>query len=134
MARALLNRVAFILANVVVMVVLHGNSRQFWPKIPYLSLRDESIAEHTRLLLNTLAIVTVGQAAVGRLPRERLLPRAVVLVALPLSLPALILFGQKVLRLTGKTAETYNLSLVPLLPVGAVLLEDAVVAAQQGSA
>ncbi|MCU0493255.1 MAG: hypothetical protein MUD01_16840 [Chloroflexaceae bacterium] len=124
MARTFLGKVGFILANVVVMVILHGNSRQFWPKIPWLSLRNESIREHCRLLFNTLAVVTAGQAALGKLPRERVLPRLVVLAALPVSLPLLILFGQKVLRLEGAAAERYNLGLVPLLPIGAMVLED----------
>ncbi|GAB4194486.1 MAG: hypothetical protein OHK0022_10520 [Roseiflexaceae bacterium] len=118
------DRLAFVLGNVLVMIILHGNSRQFWPKIPFLSLRNESIAEHCRLLFNTLAVVTAGQAALGRLPRTRRLPRLVTLAALPLALPALILFGQKVLRLRGRAGETYNLALVPLLPVGAMLLEE----------
>ncbi|MFQ3683566.1 MAG: hypothetical protein SNJ51_14975, partial [Roseiflexus sp.] len=69
MIGALLNRLAFIAANVVVMIILHGNSRQWWPKIPCLSLRNESVGEHTRLLFNTLAVVTVAQASIGRLPR-----------------------------------------------------------------
>jgi hypothetical protein len=127
MKRIVLRKIGFVFANILVMIVLHGNSRQFWPKIPYLSLRDESIREHCRLLFNTLAIVTVAQAALGKLPRERRLPRAIVLVALPAALPLLILFGQRVLRLQGAPAERYNLSLVPLLPIGAVALEDALV-------
>jgi hypothetical protein len=125
--RIVVGKMGFVLANIFVMIVLHGNSRQFWPKIPYLSLRDESIREHCRLLFNTLAVVTVGQAALGTFPRERRLPRAIVLVALPAALPLLILFGQRVLRLQGAPAERYNLSLVPLLPIGAVVLEDALV-------
>ncbi len=128
--RTVLRKLAFVLANVVVMVILHGNSRQFWPKIPYLSLRNESIPEHCRLLFNTLAVVTLGQAAIRRLPRERWLPRALVLLALPASLPLLILFGQKVLRLRGQAAETYNLTLVPLLPIGATALEEVLVRRQ----
>ncbi|MEN9938323.1 MAG: hypothetical protein RLZZ387_4902 [Chloroflexota bacterium] len=107
----------FTLANMVVMVVLHGNSRQWWPKIPYLSLRDESVAEHCRLLFNTLAVVTLGQALLGRLPRERVAPRAALLVALPLALPALIALGRHGLRLRPPALERYYLSLVPLLPL-----------------
>jgi hypothetical protein len=118
------HKIPFIASNMLVMVILHGNSRQFWPKIPLLSLRNESIPEHCRLLFNTLAVVTLGQAMFGRLPRERWLPRAVVLAALPASLPLLIAFGDKVLQLRGQAAERYNLSLVPLLPLGAILLED----------
>jgi hypothetical protein len=120
----MLGKLGFILANIFVMIVLHGNSKQFWPKIPWLSLRDESIAEHTRLLFNTLTVVSLGQALLGRLPRQRWLPRLVVILTIPASLPALILFGQRVLRLKGSHAETYNLSLVPLLPIAAVVLED----------
>lgn len=130
MLRKIANKFAFVLANVFVMVILHGNSRQFWPKIPYLSLRNESIAEHSRLLFNTLAVVTVGQALLGRLPPERRLPRIVVLAALPAALPLLILFGQRVLRLEGEAAERYNLGLVPLLPIGAMILEERLVARQ----
>jgi hypothetical protein len=114
----------YVLANMLVMIILHGNSKQFWPKIPYLSLRDESTAEHTRLLFNTLGVVTLGQALIGRLPRRRWLPRAIVLAAVPASLPALIFFGQKVLRLRGTAGEIYNLSMVPLLPIAAVVLEE----------
>jgi hypothetical protein len=117
-------RIGYVLANMVVMVILHGNSKQFWPKIPCLSLRDESTAEHTRLVFNTMAIVTVGQALIGRLPRRRWLPRAIVLAAIPASLPALIFFGQRVLRLKGTAGEVYNLAMVPLLPVAAVALEE----------
>lgn len=128
MIRNIAEKAGFVLANVGVMVVLHGNSKQFWPKIPYLSLRNESVPEHMRLLFNTLAIVTAGQAALGRLPRERWVPRGAVLAALPMALPALIWFGQKVLRLQGRAAEAYNLGLVPLLPVGAMALEEVLVA------
>jgi hypothetical protein len=53
MIGAVLNRLVFIVANVLVMIILHGNSRQWWPKIPYLSLRDESVGEHTRLLFRS---------------------------------------------------------------------------------
>lgn len=128
MIRTILRVLGFVAANVLVMVVLHGNSRQWWPKIPYLSLRDESVGEHCRLLFNTLALVTVGQAALGRLPPERWLPRALALVALPASLPLLIFFGRRVLRLRGAAAERYNLSLVPLLPLAAAIGEGALVA------
>uniref|UniRef100_UPI002ACE379C hypothetical protein n=1 Tax=Chloroflexus sp. TaxID=1904827 RepID=UPI002ACE379C len=117
----------FVVANVLVMIILHGNSRQFWPKIPYLSLRNESTAEHTRLLFNTLLVVTIGQALIGKLPRERWLPRGIVLAALPASLPALIFFGQRVLRLEGEASERYNLSLVPLLPIAATVLEEVLI-------
>lgn len=123
--RSAAERGAYVLANMLVMIILHGNSRQFWPKIPLLSLRDESVFEHTRLLYNTFGVVTLVQAAAGRLPRERRLPRALVVALLPLALPVLILFGQRVLRLRGAAAERYNLSMVPLLPLAAVLLEDA---------
>lgn len=122
------DRLAFVLANVLVMIVLHGNSRQFWPKIPFLSLRNEGVAEHSRLLFNTLALVTVAQVGLGRLPRSRRMPRMVALVALPLALPALIFFGQHVLRLRDRAAETYHLALVPLLPVAALALEEALAA------
>lgn len=125
MKRSVLGKIGFVLTNVVVMVILHGNSKQFWPRIPYLSLRDESTGEHTRLLFNTLAVSTALQALVGRLPRERWLPRALVIGVIPASLPALMFFGQKVLRLKGQAAEAYNLALVPLLPIAAVAVEDA---------
>lgn len=121
-------RAGYLLANVLVMVILHGNSRQFWPKVPYLSLRDESTAEHMRLLLNTLALVSLGQALAGRLPRRRALPRAVAVAVIPASLPALLFLGRRVLGLRGGAAEAYNLALVPLLPVAAMALEDAVAA------
>jgi hypothetical protein len=117
-------RIGYVLANVIVMIILHGNSKQFWPKIPYLSLRNESTAEHTRLLFNTLGLVTLGQALIGRLPRRLWLPRAIVLGAIPASLPALIFFGQRVLRLKGQAGEAYNLALVPILPVAALALEE----------
>jgi hypothetical protein len=125
--RVVLGKLGFILSNVLVMIVLHGNSKQFWPKIPYLSLRNESTAEHSRLLFNTLAVVTVLQALVRQLPRGRWLPRAAVLVVMPALLPLLIFFGQQVLKLEGKQAETYNLSLVPMLPIGAMVIEDRLV-------
>lgn len=127
MLRYVLGKLGFVLAHIAVMIVLHGNSRQFWPRIPYLSLRNESIAEHTRLLFNTQLVVTIAQALLGRLPPERRLPRAIVLVALPLALPLLILFGQKVLRLEGPAAERYYLALVPVLPAGAVVVEELLV-------
>jgi hypothetical protein len=120
-------RIGYVLANVVVMIILHGNSKQFWPKIPYLSLRNESTVEHTRLLFNTIGLVTIGQALVGRLPRRRWLPRAIVLAAIPASLPALIFFGQRVLKLQGQAGEIYNLVLVPILPIAALALEETLV-------
>ena len=118
-------KIGYILSNILVMVILHGNSKQFWPKIPYLSLRNESIGEHVRLIFNTLSVTTLAQALLGRLPRERWLPRALTIGVIPAALPAMILFGQKVLRLKGQSAEVYNLSLVPLLPLAAVAVEDA---------
>lgn len=127
MGKRILRGLGFVVANVIVMIILHGNSRQFWPKIPYFSLRNESTAEHTRLLFNTLLVVTIGQALIGKLPRERWLPRGIVLAALPASLPALIFFGQRVLRLQGDAGERYNLSLVPLLPIAATVLEEVLV-------
>ncbi len=122
------SKLTFVIANILVMIILHGNSRQFWPKIPYLSLRDESISEHMRLLFNTLLIVTAIQCVPGWLPRQRWLPRLVLLVALPALLPLLILAGQHLLRLKGRNAERYNLALVPLLPILAVVLEDTLTA------
>lgn len=124
MQRRLLRSAGFMLGTILTMIILHGNSRQFWPKIPYLSLRDESIAEHTRLLFNTLAIVTLVQAVIGRLPRKRWAVRAGIVVGMPAALPALILFGQRVLKLQGTRAEAYNLSMVPLLPLAAVIIEE----------
>ncbi len=128
MWRAVFDRVVFVLMNMVVMVILHGNSKQFWPKIPYLSLRDESTAEHTRLVFNTLAISTLIQALLGRLPRERWLPRVLVLGVVPAMLPAVIFFGQKVLRLRGAAGDRYNLAMVPLLPIAAVAVEEGLAA------
>ncbi len=129
MTGAVLNRLAFVVSNVVVMIILHGNSRQWWPKIPYLSLRNESVGEHTRLLFNTLAVVTVAQASIGQLPRERWLPRALTLGVIPALLPSLIWLGQSGLRLKGAIAERYNLALVPILPIAAVVVEDRLAAA-----
>lgn len=114
----------FVLLNIIVMVILHGNSRQFWPKIPYLSLRNESTSEHCRLLFNTLSLVSLIQFLLGRLQREQWLARLVTIGAIPASLPLLLLFGHKVLGLRGKAAETYHLSLVPILPLAATVLED----------
>lgn len=125
MLRAILGKTGYVLANVVVMVILHGNSRQFWPKLPYLSLRDESTGEHVRLLFNTLSLTTLFQAALGRLPRSRWLARALTIGVIPALLPALLLLGQRVLGLKGQAAEAYNLSLVPLLPIAAVAVEEA---------
>lgn len=122
------NDLMFVVANILVMIILHGNSRQFWPKIPYLSLRDESMSEHMRLLFNTLLVVTAIQFVFGRLPRQHWLPRLMVLVALPALLPVLILAGQRLLRLKGRNAERYNLALVPLLPILAVVFENALTA------
>ncbi len=124
MGQRILRSLGFTIANVIVMIILHGNSRQFWPKIPYLSLRNESTAEHTRLLFNTMMVVTIGQALIGQLPRERWLPRGIVLAVFPALLPALIFLGQRVLRLQGDAGERYNLSLVPLLPIAASVLEE----------
>jgi hypothetical protein len=129
MIGAVLNRLVFIVANVLVMIILHGNSRQWWPKIPYLSLRDESVGEHTRLLFNTLAVVTAGQALIGRLPRTRWLPRALTLGVVPALLPGLIWLGRSGLRLKGAVAERYNLAVVPILPVLAMVVEDRLAAA-----
>lgn len=128
MMKRILRSLGFVAANVIVMIILHGNSKQFWPKIPYLSLRNESIAEHTRLLFNTMALVTLGQALIGKLPRERWLPRGIVLAVFPALLPALIFFGQRVLRLQGDAGERYNLSLVPLLPIAASVVEEVLTA------
>lgn len=124
MVRSIFGKLAFILANVFVMIILHGNSKQFWPKIPYFSLKNESVAEHSRLLFNTLLVVSVGQLLIGKLPPERRLPRLLVLLAMPAALPLLIFFGQRILKLEGEAAERYNLGLVPLLPIGAMILED----------
>lgn len=123
--RPILGKAGYVLANMFVMVILHGNSKQFWPKVPLLSLRDESTGEHTRLLFNTLGVTTALQAALGRLPRERWLARALTLGVIPALLPALMFLGQRVLRLEGQRAEVYNLSLVPLLPIAAVVVEEA---------
>lgn len=126
MLRAILGKLGFVATNVVVMVVLHGNSKQFWPKIPLLSLRNESVGEHVRLIFNTLTITTLLQAATGRLPRARWLPRALTVGLVPAMLPALLFLGHRVLRLKGQAAEVYNLAMVPLLPVAAVAVEEAI--------
>lgn len=118
-------------ANMVVMVALHGNSRQWWPKIPFLSLRNESIAEHSRLLFNMLAVVTAGEAAFGKFSRERRRPRLLMLLALPALLPLLVLFGRHILRLDEKKLEIYYLSMVPILPLGAAIVEEVVVARKE---
>ncbi|HMQ33229.1 MAG TPA: hypothetical protein PKD53_21030 [Chloroflexaceae bacterium] len=125
MTRNPLGKAGYVLANIVVMIILHGNSKQFWPKIPYLSLRDESTGEHVRLLFNTLGVTTLLQAVLGRLPRERWLPRALTVGVIPATLPALLFVGQKLLRLRGPAAEAYNLAMVPLLPIAAVAVEEA---------
>jgi hypothetical protein len=126
--KAVLGKVGYVLANMFVMVILHGNSKQFWPKIPYLSLKNESTGEHARLLFNTLAVVTAFQALLGRLPRKRWLARGAVLTAMPAALPVVIFVGQRVLRLRGQAAETYNLSMVPILPIAAMIAEDQIAA------
>jgi hypothetical protein len=122
------SKLPFAGANVLVMVVLHGNPYQFWPKIPYLSLRDESIGEHSRLLFNTLGLITLWQLLRGSLPRRRWTGRLVTLIALPLSLPPLIWLGRDTLKLRLPFSELYNLALVVLLPFGAAAIEDALAA------
>lgn len=124
--KAVRGKVGYVLANMLVMIILHGNSKQFWPKIPYLSLKNESTAEHARLLFNTLAVVTIFQALIGRLPRKRWLARSAVLTTMPATLPVVIFVGHNVLRLRGQAAETYNLSMVPILPIAAMLAEDVI--------
>lgn len=124
MHHRIFHKLAYVIANAFVMIALHGNSRQWWPKIPYLSLRDESVSEHQRLLLNTFAIVTLGQALIGQLPRRAWLPRALTAIGLPLALPLLIWIGPHVFRLQGSAAERYNLAMVPLLPIVATITED----------
>jgi hypothetical protein len=126
--RTFLGKAGYVLANMVVMVILHGNSKQFWPKVPYLSLRDESTGEHVRLLFNTLSVTSLLQALAGRLPRERWLARALTVGVIPATLPALLFVGQRVLRLKGPAAEAYNLAMVPLLPLAAVAVEEALAA------
>ncbi len=128
MTRTILGKFGSVVANMVVMVLLHGNSKQFWPKIPYLSLRNESTGEHVRLLVNTLGVTTVIQALVGQLPRERWLARILTVGVIPAALPAIIFIGQKVLRLQPPASEVYNLAMVPLLPIVAVFVEDALAA------
>jgi hypothetical protein len=127
MFRFLWRKVPFILANIGVMIILHGNSKQFWPRIPYLSLRDESIPEHSRLLFNTLLVVTLGQVAIKQMPLKRVPPRVMTMGILPLSLPLMIGLGHRGLGLEGKQARIYHLSLVLLLPVVAAALEDGLV-------
>lgn len=124
MLRYMSKKVPFILSNIAVMYVLHGNSRQFWPKIPYLSLRNESVPEHCRLLFNTLMMVTLGQVSLGRLPWSRMPARLMTMIILPLMLPLLIAFGKRGLRLQGQHAEVYYISLVPVLTVSAAVLDD----------
>lgn len=127
MRRDLRRKGRFVLANVLTMVILHGNDKQFWPKIPYLSLRDESVSEHRRLLFNTLAVVTVGQVLLGRLGRPRLLPRLLSLVIMPASLPPLIAFGQRLFGERTVGEGLYHLALVLGLPLGVAYWEDYVV-------
>lgn len=117
------NNGPFVLANVLTMVILHGNPRQFWPKIPYLSLRDESVSEHSRLLFNALAVVTAGQLLSGRLPRARLLPRACSLLALPAALPPLLTLGHR-LKPRSVAEGLYHLLIVLGLPLGVALFEE----------
>lgn len=127
MTKSIGKKIPFVLSNIGVMVILHGNSKQFWPRIPYFSLRDESIPEHVRLLFNTLLLVTVGQVALGRMPLARVPARLVTMGTIPISLPLLIRFGDTVLRLEEKQAHIYNVSLVLLLPVVAAIIEDGLV-------
>lgn len=124
MLRYAQKKLPFLAANIAVMYVLHGNSRQFWPKIPYLSLRNESVTEHSRLLFNTLLVVTLGQLATGRLTQPRLSSRLIVMGVMPMLLPLLIAFGQRGLGLYGHKAEVYYISLVPFLTVSSAVLED----------
>lgn len=119
------NKAGFVVANVAVMVILHGNSRQPWPRIPYLSLRNESEREHARLVFNTLAVVTLGQVLIGRMQRSRLLPRIVSLIALPGALLGLLAFNRRVLRLRGGAEGVFHLLIVLGLPLGAAIAEDA---------
>ena len=89
----------FVLASIVAMFALHGNTKQFWPKIPYLSLRDESVGEHTRLIFNSFTLVTLIQLLLGRLPRERALPRAGAIGVATAALPVLIGLNLRRLKL-----------------------------------
>lgn len=118
----------FVLSNVGVMIVLHGNSKQFWPKIPYLSLRDESIPEHIRLLFNALLVVTAGQVLFRRMPTNEIPARAVSMGTIPLMLPILLRLGEDGLELEGNQARAFHLSLVLILPLVAAMLEEAIVA------
>jgi NhaP-type Na+/H+ or K+/H+ antiporter len=117
------HKAGFGAACIVVMAILHGNSKQFWPKIPYLSLRNESVFEHMRLLFNTFALVSLGQMVLGNLPRAHLPARVAVTVGTPAVLPLLIGLGSMV-RLRGSTREVYNAVLVLLLPLVAAAVED----------
>ncbi|MBK9943390.1 MAG: hypothetical protein IPP13_17425 [Kouleothrix sp.] len=115
----------FVLASIVTMFILHGNTKQFWPKIPYLSLHDESVGEHTRLIFSSFTLVTLAQLLLGRLPRARMLPRAGAIGTATVALPALIGLNLKGLRLRAPYFEIYNFALVLLLPLATALLEDA---------
>lgn len=115
----------FVLASILAMFALHGNTKQFWPKIPYLSLRDESVGEHTRLIFNSFTLVTLIQLLLGRLPRERALPRAGAIGVATAALPALIGFNLRWLKLRAPYFEIYNFALVLLLPLAAARLEQA---------
>jgi hypothetical protein len=119
------SKAGFVVANVAVMVILHGNSRQPWPRIPYLSLQDESEREHARLVFNTLAVVTLGQIVIGRLPGSRLRGRAVSLIASPGVLLVLLALNRRVLRLHGAAERVFHLLIVVGLPLGAAFVEDA---------
>ncbi len=114
----------FVLASIVAMFALHGNTKQFWPKIPYLSLRDESVGEHTRLIFNSFALVTLIQLLLGRLPRERALPRAGAVGVATAALPVLIGLNLRRLKLRAPLFEVYNFALVLLLPLAAAQLEQ----------
>jgi hypothetical protein len=128
MVRFLWKKIPFVLANIGVMVILHGNSKQFWPRVPYFSLRDESIPEHSRLLFNTLLFVTLGQLLFKRLPTTNIPARVVTMGVLPLSLPIMIGLGHRKLGLEGKQARVYHLSLVLVLPIAAAMLEEGLIA------
>jgi hypothetical protein len=134
MLHAIGKKMPFVLSNIGVMVILHGNSKQFWPKIPYLSLRDESIPEHVRLIFNTLLLVTVGQTILRQMPMSRVPARLITMGTIPISLPLLLGFGERVLSLKEQQARVYHLSLVLALPIAAAILEDGIVELLQVSA
>ncbi|MFN8567895.1 MAG: hypothetical protein U0Z44_10340 [Kouleothrix sp.] len=115
----------FVLASIVTMFILHGNTKQFWPKIPYLSLRDEGVGEHTRLIFSSFTLVTLAQLLLGRLPRAHAPTRRGDRHGHGGAAGADRAEPEESLRLRAPYFEIYNFALVLLLPLATALLEDA---------